>query len=752
MEVVNNSLVNNNESDNIIDYNIINVISPIEKHGGISVKRNDLLQIGEINGLKVMGCLYLLEQSIRNNTKGFITVGSRTSPQCNILSFLCEQLKIPCHLFMPDSSKNSEIQAKIVKRKYSTIHRVKTGRGNVLRHHSIEFSKLHPELELIPYGLESNEVMHLLSRQTENIPQNIKHITIPIGGANNISALLWGLYETGRTDISVTGVITGDDTGSVKYLKSHLPPKHGPIEIVKYRPDLNPSKRYTTEHPAAIGNVPLHPTYEGKCYDFIKWEYGEDELFWIVGGIQKNYKGMEVTCKTTDTLPLSALTEFQGNLKQRTEQDYEKILKSIEEHGFAVPFFVWSHDGINHVLDGHGRLGALQRLVAHGEQLPDLPVVYVNCKDEADAKKLLLKINSHYGEMTAESVLGFLDGLEIDFEDLSLPTGNIDLSLRETEQTTEKKEFSKLTDKFLINPFSVLDSRLGPWKERKQLWKSLGMRSEEGRDDKMLEAMARWSKNHTDQGYLPDESIFDPVLCELMYTWFAKEGANILDPFAGGSVRGVVAGVKKCNYTGFDIRPEQIESNEKQAHIATDLGGILPKWVCSDSAKMNDVLPADYEADLVFSCPPYADLETYSDLEGDISNMKYQDFLPAYKDIVKKACSHLKNNRFAVFVVGEVCDKKTGNYYNFVADTISAFQEAGLHYYNEIVFLTQIAAKAWSAAEGMRKSRKVGKVHQNVLVFVKGDAFEATKYLGDIQILDTQDWGNPEETSQVSVE
>jgi len=36
-------------------------------------------------------------------------------------------------------------------------------------------------------------------------------------------------------------------------------------------------------------------------------------------------------------------------------------------------------------------------------------------------------------------------------------------------------------------------------------------------------------------------SIFDPVLCEIAYRWFCPAGGMVLDPFAGGSVRGIVA-------------------------------------------------------------------------------------------------------------------------------------------------------------------------------------------------------------------
>lgn len=44
-------------------------------------------------------------------------------------------------------------------------------------------------------------------------------------------------------------------------------------------------------------------------------------------------------------------------------------------------------------------------------------------------------------------------------------------------------------------------------------------------------------------------SIFDPVLCELAYRWFCPPGGSILDPFAGGSVRGIVAGILGREYT-----------------------------------------------------------------------------------------------------------------------------------------------------------------------------------------------------------
>lgn len=238
----------------------------------------------------------------------------------------------------------------------------------------------------------------------------------------------------------------------------------------------------------------------------------------------------------------------------------------------------------------------------------------------------------------------------------------------------------------------------------------------------MLEHLAKLSKKV--QGTtLPTESIFDPVLCEIMYRWFCPSGGVILDPFAGGSVRGVVAGRLGYSYTGIDIRQEQIDANNEQVDIAGDKP---PTWICGDSANMDALLPHGYECDMVFSCPPYADLEKYSDKDGDLSNMDYSAFCDAYNTIISKACARLREDSFAVFVVGEARSKKnSGAYYGFVPDTIRAFETAGLHYYDEMALVTQVAAKALAVATGFVKSRKIGKIHQNVLVFIKGDPVKA---------------------------
>lgn len=428
---------------------------------------------------------------------------------------------------------------------------------------------------------------------------------------------------------------------------------------------------------------------------------------------------IRIACTAHDTLPLASIEEFQGKLKKRGKQEVDKIIKSIRTYGFSFPFFVWKDGEHNRCLDGHGRLLALRTMQKGGEAIPALPVVYVDAADADEAKQKVLRLNSQYGIIDAEGLQEFIDGLEIDWGDLMLPSGDL---FELPDLMADTSVHKSLVERFIVPPLSVFRASAGYWQERKKAWLALGIKSETGRDDAMLEHLAKLSKK-ANGSTLPTESIFDPVLCEIMYRWFCPNGGVILDPFAGGSVRGVVAGRLGYSYTGIDIRQEQIDANNEQIDIAGDKP---PTWLCGDSANMDALLPQGYECDMVFSCPPYADLEKYSDRAEDLSNMDYSAFCDAYNKIIGKACAHLREDSFAVFVVGEARSKKNGGtYYGFVPDTIRAFEAAGLHYYDEMVLVTQVAAKALAVATSFVKSRKIGKIHQNVLVFVKGDPVKA---------------------------
>lgn len=403
-------------------------------------------------------------------------------------------------------------------------------------------------------------------------------------------------------------------------------------------------------------------------------------------------------------------------------------------------------------------------------------------------------------------------------------------------------------------------------------------------------------------------SVFDPVLCELIYRWFCPPGGRVLDPFAGGSVRGIVAGYLGYEYVGVELRAEQVEANQSQLgilekpvakeastgnvkinisskwarhlfnctpeyikkhcrgrccqgsdkilisllpeevtaqreaghktqnglllpdpgtgkcphklpnglcavhgtalkpfgciaspftlsagntliirnrysrmkchgqgkpayetfrasldlilgkeqaervceHLAARRGDIeaeitreiydniryldglkhdapvkatsgqkLPIWIVGDSYNIDSL--AQGEFDLIFSCPPCYDLESYSELPGELSALgTYEEFIKAYRHIVERSVAMLRENRFACFVVGDIRDKE-GFYRNFVSDTISAFQDAGARLYNEAILITAVGSLPIRVNIQFQAFRRLGKTHQNVLIFYKGD-------------------------------
>jgi len=300
----------------------------------------------------------------------------------------------------------------------------------------------------------------------------------------------------------------------------------------------------------------------------------------------------------------------------------------------------------------------------------------------------------------------------------------------------EKPPPVSLADKFGVPPFSVLDRRGGEWQDRKRQWGRLGIQSEIGRDsivyrlnigDNGLALMLRSGAKGMGVPLADGISVFDPVVCELAYRWHTLPGDRVLDPFAGGSVRGIVASTLARWYVGIDLRPEQIEANRAQAHLGSD---IAPRWIVGDSTDLHAHLDPSDEFDLVFSCPPYADLEVYSDDPRDLSAMTYEDFTTAHGEIIRQSTARLRPDRFAAWVISDVRDKK-GAYRGLVADTIRAFESAGLTFHNDAVLLDQVGTAAVRAERPFRATRKLTRVHQHLLIFVKGDAKRAATRLED---------------------
>ena len=277
---------------------------------------------------------------------------------------------------------------------------------------------------------------------------------------------------------------------------------------------------------------------------------------------------------------------------------------------------------------------------------------------------------------------------------------------------------------FVVPPFSILDAQQGPWQERKRQWMALGMRSEEGRDAGLV-------FRHKLIDDLPGTSRFDPVLAECVYRWYAPRPGGgsapviVVDPFAGGSVRGIVAAKLGLQYIGIDISATQVDANRAQAECICADCKHAPVWIVGDGEHVREhyraalgrlgidpVTPADF----LLTCPPYFDLERYDNGPDDLSMLgSYEAFLAKYTRILGNATALLKPQCCAVVVVGNLRGGD-GALRDLHGDTKRILAETGNVLYCDAVLKRRLSSAPVRARMTMAAASKLTSVHENVVV------------------------------------
>jgi len=125
-----------------------------------------------------------------------------------------------------------------------------------------------------------------------------------------------------------------------------------------------------------------------------------------------------VTCRTADSLPLDKIVAFQGELKSLSKAEFEKLKKSIVKFGLSFPSFIWKQNDSAKCLDGHQRSRVLTEMRKEGWTIPPVPVVYVDAKNEKEAKEKILLLSSQYGKMSMDSLYEFMSGSDLGLDSL----------------------------------------------------------------------------------------------------------------------------------------------------------------------------------------------------------------------------------------------------------------------------------------------------------------------------------------------
>ena len=408
---------------------------------------------------------------------------------------------------------------------------------------------------------------------------------------------------------------------------------------------------------------------------------------------------------------LKDLKPYENNPRKNAKA-VAGVAESIKQFGFRVPIVI---DKNNVIICGHTRYKAAKKL-----KMREVPTI---CPDltEEQARAFRL-VDNKVGEFSTWDE----DMLMEEMSEL-IPTfkmGVFGFKLDDDDKSNYDTVEDDFTDdgtpagrqQIVITPASILENG-SEYKKLYEHYQDLGILSDAGRTTDLL---GKGKEELAEKlGYdLTGTSVFNPVLCHCMYKWFNRTGGLVYDPFSGGYTRGLVAAHLGYEYIGIDLREEQVEANRAKA----DELDLSATWICDDSLNA-DLYIKDETADMVLTCPPYYDLEVYSEDPQDLSNMTPEAFLDTYKNILQKAYNKLKDNSFFVVVVAEVRDKR-GYYRRFVLDTIDICRSFGMNFWNEIILCNFAGQKTVTARRPFAMNRKTAAIHQNCLVFYKGNPQE----------------------------
>lgn len=450
------------------------------------------------------------------------------------------------------------------------------------------------------------------------------------------------------------------------------------------------------------------------------------------------------------------------NYRKHDKKNKSLIKKSLEKFGAGRSIVV---DAEGEIIGGNGvyeqaqKLGLKTKIVeTDGSEL--VVVKRTDLKTDDEKRKALAVMDNS----TSDTSEFDLELLTADFSVDELEDFGIELPEDKEEEEEEDEGKGNINEDFIIFPCSILDQTNSKWQERKKYWLEKldindNINSREGklytRDiykyPKTYSCYLNFKKKNNEQlsfkefveKFNPPEfeedkqnksskgvSVFDPVLSELMCKWFSPYlGGKIFDCFAGDCFKGLVFAFCGYEFTGIELRQEQVDDN---INCCKKFPNLNLKYICDDGQNVDKYLQEESQ-DLLFSCPPYYNLEVYSNLPNDASNQKdYCDFLKILDNAYSKSIKILKDNRFAVIVVGNIRDKQ-GFYYNFINNIINIFNKNGMFLLNELILKEPVSSRRFSA-RGLFKYRKIVKIHQNILVFYKGNPKKIKEIFPEVMV------------------
>ena len=246
-------------------------LTPVEYYEdeGVWLKRDDMFEIYGVRGGKARSAYQVILELLKQGYKTIVTAGSRQSPQCEIVSFICESIGVDCKLFMPFGGDTSVI-TNIKNNSHTEIIRVRPGYNNIIVARAREYAE-NRGCGYVPFGMECARNVEVTSEQVRNIPMECSRVVVPVGSGMSFTSIVTGMSKYG-IEKPLLGVRVGKD--ATKIINEYA---FG-LDLMDYE-FVESSVDYHEPVEAYVGGYNLDPIYEAKCFEFLK----RGDLLWVVG-------------------------------------------------------------------------------------------------------------------------------------------------------------------------------------------------------------------------------------------------------------------------------------------------------------------------------------------------------------------------------------------------------------------------------------------------------------------------------------